>query len=58
MTNEQKEIKILKALVRAQNRMIRAYKIGNPKCPEWVFDAFAAATRFYKVRNISEIWNA
>ena len=55
MTNEQKEIKILKALVRAQNRMIRAYKIGNPQCPEWVFDAFAAATRFYKVHNISEI---
>ena len=55
MTKEQREIKILKALVRAQNRMIRAYKIGNPKCPEWVFDAFATARLFYKVHNISEI---
>ena len=54
-TQEQKEIKILKALVHAQDRMIRGYKIGTPTLPEWVFEAFNTARLFYKVHNISEI---
>ena len=56
MTNEQKEIKILKALVRAQDRMLEAYSVENFNTGPWIpCPAVCAATRFYKVRNISEI---
>ncbi len=55
LTDEQKEIKILKALVRAQCKQIRRYQTPMPSSPEWVFDTFAEARLFYGVRNISEI---
>ena len=55
MTKEQREIKILKAVVHAQDKMIQHYRVGMPCLPESVFYAFVAARSFYKVRNISEI---
>ncbi len=55
MTNEQKEIKILKALVRAQCKIIQNYRVGGVSVPESVFKAFGAAKDFYKVRVVSEI---
>lgn len=55
MNEEQKEIKILKALVKAQDNMIYHYRIGLPQLPEWVFTNLTKAKKFYKVNNISEI---
>ncbi len=55
MNEEQKEIKILKALVKAQDKMLLCYRIGKPRMPEWVFNNLDKAKEFYKVRNISDI---
>lgn len=55
MDDLKKEIKILKALVRAQARMNQAYRAGDLTVPESVFNAFSAAMRFYGVSGVSEI---
>lgn len=55
MTKQQKEIKILKALVHAQDKMIQNYRVGAPCLPESVFYAFAAARLFYKIHAMAEI---
>ncbi len=55
---EQSEIKILKALVKAQDKMILHYRIGKPRMPEWVFDAMNRAKKFYGVDNIGQIFEA
>ena len=53
--NDQREIKILKKLVKAQNKMILHYRIGKRTMPEWVFKAIATAKSFYGVDNIIDI---
>lgn len=55
MTKEQREIRILKALVHAQDKMIQQYRLGGRCLPESVFYAFVAAKDFYKVQVVSEI---
>ena len=55
MTKEQREIRILKAVVHAQDKMLQQYRLGERCLPEAIFYAFVAAKDLYKVRNISEI---
>ncbi len=55
LTQEQKEIKILKALVHAQCKMIQNYRVGMHCIPESAFKGFADAKRFYKIQVVSEI---
>jgi len=50
-----KEIKILKALVKAQNEMIFSYRIGRLITSEKVFKAIENAKKFYNVKSISDI---
>lgn len=53
--SEQKEIKILKKLVKAQSRMITQQRTGQTCLPEWVFEAINKATKYYNVNNVSDI---
>jgi len=55
MDKTDKEIKILKGVVKAQAKMILAYKIGPNHLPESVFKALDRATKFYKVDSVSDI---
>ena len=56
MTANEKEIKMLKKLVKAQNTMIMHYKLGKTyMLPEWVFKTFDDAKDFYKINSIQEI---
>ena len=52
---DQREIKMLKKLVKAQNKMILNYRLGKSMLPEWVFKAFDEAKSFYKVNRIDDI---
>lgn len=45
--NKEQEIKLLKNIVKAQARMIMAYKTGIPKLPEWVFTTMYKAEIIY-----------
>jgi hypothetical protein len=38
-----REIKLLKRVVLAQERMLNAYRCGKLKCAEWVHDTIAEA---------------
>lgn len=53
--DEQQQIKVLKKLAVAQNKMLLHSRIGKPTMPEWVFEAIDAAKNMYKVDNISDI---
>ncbi len=55
MNDDQRQIKMLKRLVKAQDKMILHYRLGKPTMPEWVFNAFDKARGFYNVKNISDI---
>jgi len=50
-----KEIKILKALVKAQDEMIFSYRIGRSSISEKSFKAIENARKFYSVKSISDI---
>lgn len=50
-----KEIKILKKLVKAQDRMIMGYRTGSNRIPEYVFNSMDKAKEFYNVQCVSEI---
>ena len=50
-----KTIYVLKKLVKAQDNMILAYRVGRPKLPEWVFDSIDRAKKHFNVHNISDI---
>jgi hypothetical protein len=47
MTEEEKEIKLLKNIVKAQSRLLICYRIGSTKVPEWVFHTLDKATKKY-----------
>jgi len=55
MNDDQREIKVLKKLVKAQNKIILAYRLGRSELPEWVFSAIDDAKSFYEVNDISSI---
>jgi len=55
ITMSNKEIKILKALVKAQDKMILNYRLGRPTISEKVLIAIEKAKKFYGVKSISEI---
>lgn len=55
MTDEQRELKCLKKLVKAQERMITGYRTGKANMPEWVFKAISDAKNMFQVSKISEI---
>ena len=52
---ESKEIRILKALAKAQDNMILSYRVGRPIISEKTFKAIEAAKKFYGVTSISDI---
>ena len=55
MGKNEKEIKLLKKLVKAQARIIYTYKLGGTQLPEWVFKAMDAAKEYYRVDMIEDI---
>lgn len=55
MSDNKQEIKILKNLVKAQDKMLLHYRLGKPSLPEWVFAALDKAMDFYGVIDISKI---
>jgi hypothetical protein len=55
MNDDQREIKVLKKLVKAQDKMILHYRLGKTTMPEWVFKAITDAKNMYEIDNISDI---
>lgn len=50
-----RELRCLKKLVKAQNKMILHYRIGKTTMPEWVFKAIEDAKNMYEVDTIADI---
>ncbi len=55
MIDNQREIKILKKLVKAQDKMILHYRLGKASLPDWVFNALDDAKKMYGVNSIGDI---
>jgi hypothetical protein len=45
--DKDKEIALLKKIIKAQATMIIAYRVGKPSLPNWVFDTLEKAKQIY-----------
>jgi len=55
MNKDQEEIKLLKFIIKAQNKIILCYRMGDNAIPEWVWSALEKGRAFYNVTTTADI---